>query len=128
MSATGLPEALRAWTRGLPAAEAGAGLLIGNASFLTRGDFRDRFISVRPGTAHGDPDIATIDWQDIIAALDARDLPCSGREQPILRLAASLADGSPVSLRDTITGLDHANISLLITAILRAARTRTAMQ
>jgi len=128
MSTTDLPEALRAWARGLLAAEAGVELLISNGSFLTRRDFRDRFISVRPGNAHGDPNMATIDWQDIIAALDVRDLPCSGGEQRILRLAASLADGSPVSLRDTITGLDHANISLLITAILRAAGIRTDMQ
>ena len=125
MSTADLPEALRAWACGLLAAEAGVELLIGNGSFLTRSDFRDRFISLRPGNAHGDPDMATIDWQDIITALDARDLPCSGGEQRILRLAASLADGSPVSLGDAVTGLDPRNISLLITAILRAAGIQT---
>jgi len=128
MSTTDLPEALRAWARGLLAAEAGVELLIGNGSFLIRGGFRDRFISLWPGSAHGDPDMATIDWQDIITALDARDLPCSGGEQRILRLAASLADGTPVSLRDAVTGLDHRNISLLITAILHAAGIQTYMQ
>jgi len=35
-------------------------------------------------------------------------------------LAASLAAGTPVSLRDTLTGIDHRNIELVITAVLHA--------
>jgi hypothetical protein len=31
-------------------------------------------------------------------------LPCSGGERRILQLSASLAAGTPVSLRDTVTG------------------------
>ena len=38
----------------------------------------------------------------------------------MLRLAASLAGGIPVSLRDTLTGIDHRNIELVITAVLHA--------
>ena len=35
--------------------------------------------------------------------------------------SASLADGIPVDLRDTLTGLDDSNIQLLITAIRRTS-------
>ena len=35
----------------------------------------------------------------------------------MLKITASLADGTPVDLRDTLTGLDDSNIQLLITAI-----------
>ena len=51
--------------------------------------------------------------------LDVRHLPCS-EEERILRLAASLAGGIPVSLRDTLAGIDHRNIELVITAMMHA--------
>ena len=39
----------------------------------------------------------------------------------MLRVAASLADGLPVSLRDALTGIDERNIKLVITALLQAS-------
>ena len=51
---------------------------------------------------------------DVIAFLDSDDV-----YRP-RRLAASLAGGIPVSLRDTLTGIDHRNIELVITAVLHA--------
>ena len=39
----------------------------------------------------------------------------------MLKITASLADGIPVDLRDTLTSLDNTNIQLLITAIRRAS-------
>lgn len=39
----------------------------------------------------------------------------------MLRLAASLAGGIPVSLRDTLTGIDDHGIALVIQAVLRAS-------
>jgi hypothetical protein len=39
-------------------------------------------------------------------------------------LAASLAAGHPVSLRDAIPGLDHQNLDLVTAAIRRAAGQR----
>lgn len=39
-------------------------------------------------------------------------LPCSGGEDRILRLAASIADGIPVDLNYALSGLDKTNISL----------------
>jgi hypothetical protein len=39
----------------------------------------------------------------------------------MLKITASLADGTPVDLRDPLTGLDDTRIQLLITAIRRAS-------
>ncbi|MGH3401308.1 MAG: hypothetical protein ACRDRJ_02145 [Streptosporangiaceae bacterium] len=64
--------------------------------------------------------MAEIDWPAAVSALGTRDLPCSGGEERMLRLAASIADGIPVSLHDTLTGIDDRNIELVITAVLHA--------
>ena len=69
--------------------------------------------------------MATIDWPAAITALGAS-LPCSGGEQRMLKITASLADGIPVNLQDTLTGLDDRNIQLLITAVLHASGQRPA--
>lgn len=65
--------------------------------------------------------MARIDWDAIIAALDGGRLPASGGEMRIVRIAASLGVGHPVSLRDAIPGLDPRNLALVNTAIRRAA-------
>lgn len=97
---------------------AAAELLIAQA-WLGREDFASRFITVCPGPSSGKP-MALIDWPAAVRALDAS-LPSSGGEKRMLRITASLADGIPVDLRDTLTGLDDSNIQLLVTAILRAS-------
>jgi hypothetical protein len=61
--------------------------------------------------------MAQIDWDAAISALHAGQLPASGGERRILQLAA----GTPVSLHDTIPGLDSRNLQLLTTAIQHAA-------
>lgn len=68
--------------------------------------------------------MAAIDWDAAITALSTGGLPCSG-ERRILQLAASLAGGVPVSLRDTVTGLDHDNTARLLTAVRHAAGKRS---
>jgi hypothetical protein len=80
-------------------------------------DFTSRFIE--HGTSSGTP-MAAIDWGAAITALNAGELPCSGGERRILQLAASLTGGTPVSLRDTVTGLDDHNTARLITALRHA--------
>jgi hypothetical protein len=50
--------------------------------------------------------MAAIDWEAAITALDSGGLPCSGGERRILKLSASLAVGTPIDLRDTVTGTD----------------------
>ena len=115
-----LHVALRACARGIYPLEAGTDLLIGHATFLDREDFRDRFVHLGTSITDGITAMADIDWPAAIGALDDRNLPCSGGEERMLRLAASLADGIPVSLRDALTGIDNRNIGLVITAILHA--------
>jgi ABC-type transport system involved in cytochrome bd biosynthesis fused ATPase/permease subunit len=68
--------------------------------------------------------MAAIDWDAATASLASGGLPCSGGERRILQLAASLAAGTPVSLRDTVTGLDDHNTARL-TAIRHAAGTKS---
>ena len=103
MTTDDLPAALGACATGIRAAEAGVGLLASNGVFLRRDDFTTRFIE--HGTSDGSP-MAAIDWDAAITALNAEELPCSGGERRILQLSASLAAGIPVSLRDTVTGID----------------------
>ena len=120
-AATGqLHQALRACAAGLYPAEAGVGLLIGHGTWLHRGDFTGSFVHTGVSLADGITAMAEVDWAAAIEALDVGDLPCSGGEQRMLRLASSIAAGTPVNLRDTLTGIDHRNINLVITAVLHA--------
>ncbi len=65
--------------------------------------------------------LAVIRWKAAIHALEAGQLPCTGSEQAVLRIAASLADpGIAVSLRDNLGNLDHRNIALVTDAIKAA--------
>jgi hypothetical protein len=116
-----LAAALRACATGLCPVEAGVALLISNETFLHRDDFTSRFI--QHGTTCSTP-MAAVDWDGAITALQAGELPCSGGERRILLLAASLAADTPVGLGDTISGIDDANISRLLTAIRHAAGKR----
>ena len=113
-----LAAALRAHAQGLYCLEAAAELLIAQ-SWLHRADFTSRFITVHRSSGSGKP-MAVIDWPAVVTALGTS-LPCSGGEQRVLKITASLADGIPVDLRDTLTGLDDRNIQLLIAAIRRAS-------
>jgi hypothetical protein len=115
MDTDDLTAALRACAAGLYPLEAGTELLISNGTFLHRDDFTPRFITC--GISGGTPMAA-------ITALQAGELPCSGGERRILQLAASLAADTPVGLGDTVTGIDDANISRLLTAIRHAAGKR----
>jgi hypothetical protein len=113
-----LAAGLRTHAEGLHCLQAAAELLIAQ-SWLQRDDFTSQFITVHPSIGAGQP-AAVIDWHAVINALGTG-LPCSGGEQRMLRITASLADGIPVDLRDTLTGLDDRNVQLLITAIRRAS-------
>jgi hypothetical protein len=122
MNTDHLAAALRACAADLYPLEAGTELLISNRTFLHRDDFTSRFIE--HGTSGGTP-MAAIDWEDAITALQVGELPCSSGERRILQLAASLAAGAPVSLRDTVTGLDATNADRLLVAIRHAAGKRS---
>lgn len=115
-------HALRTRVTGIYTLEAGVELLIGHDMFLHRAEFCDRFLT---HTTTDDPVLITdIDWPALSFALDNGQLPYSSGELKILRLAASLAYNTPVSLRDNLTGLDRDNVDLLITAIRHATGQR----
>ncbi|MGH3251577.1 MAG: hypothetical protein ACRDOI_35950 [Trebonia sp.] len=116
-----LAAGLRAHAQGLYCLEAAAELLIAK-SWLHRDDFTSQFVTVHPGI--GSNQLMTIiNWSAAIAALDSS-LPCSGGEKRMLRITASMAEGIPVDLQDTLTGLDDENIARLVTAILHASGRR----
>jgi hypothetical protein len=116
-----LGEALRACARGIHPLEAGAGLLIDCGSWLHREDFTSRFITVDTSISDGVTLLASTDWEAAVAALHAGELPASGGERRMLLLAASIADGIPVSLYDTLPGIDRRNASLTVSAVAHAA-------
>jgi hypothetical protein len=116
-----LAAGLRAHAQGLCCLEAAAELLIAQ-TWLHRNDFTSRFITLHAGIGSGQQ-AAVIDWPAVIAALGTS-LPCSGGEQRMLKITASLADGIPVDLRDTLTGLDQRNLRLVTIAIGHAAGQR----
>jgi len=118
-----LSSALRAAAEGIHPDEAAAGLIISHGTFLHREDFL-RHVETAACISDGSP-MAWIDWDAVIAALDGGRLPASGGEKRIVRLAASLAAGHPVSLRDAIPGIDHHSLELVTTAIRHAAGQRS---
>lgn len=118
-----LSSALRAAAAGIHPDEAGTGLIISQGVFLHRDDFTrhvETGDSISDGTA-----MAWIDWDSVVAALDAGLLPASGGEKRVLRIAASLAADHPVILRDAIPGLDSRSLHLVTTAIRHAAGQRS---
>jgi hypothetical protein len=98
--------------------------VIGHGRWIGRGDFVDGFIDVGDGLS-GTP-MAWIDWEAAVAALQAGRLPCSDSEAGVLQLAASLAGGGPVDLRDAVCGLDASNLVLVAIAVLHAGGHRAA--
>ena len=118
---TQLSATLRAAAAGIHPDEAGTGLIISHGVFLHRDDFT-RHVETAPSISDRTP-MAWIDWDAVITALDNGHLPAYG-EQRIVRIAASLAAGHPVSLRDAIPGLDSRSLNLVTTAIRHAAGQR----
>jgi hypothetical protein len=112
--------ALRAAAAGIYPDEAGNGLLISHGSFLFRPDFA-RYLHADVSISDHATFLAWIDWEAVISALHAGELPASGGERRILQIAASIAAGIPVSLREAIPGLDNHNLELAVTAIRHAA-------
>ena len=115
-----LGDALLACSRGIHPLEAGTGLLI-DCGWLHREDFTSRFITIGTRISDGVTLLASTDWEAAITALRAGKLPASSGERRMLLLAASIAGGVPVSLYDTLPGIDHRNASLVVGAVAHAA-------
>ncbi len=87
--------------------------------FLRQPAFR-RIIAAGSSITTGQP-LAVIRWNAAIHALETGQLPATGSEQAILRIAASLADpGIAINLRDNLGSLDARNITLVTDAIKAA--------
>jgi uncharacterized protein YciI len=104
---------------GAYAGTAAVQLIADHRYWLARTDFTGAFITAGPSPASG-RHLAHVRWKAAARALAAGQLPCTGSEAAILQIAASLAAGLPVRLRDTITGLDHANLTAVADAIMTA--------
>ena len=121
MTTDELTAALNACAAGLYPLEAGVALLIAEGRSSAATTSPPGSSSTAPAARHH---MAAIDWDAVITALHAGELPCSGGERRVLMLSASLAGGIPVDLRDAATGLDDRNIQRLVTAILHASGKR----
>ena len=117
--ATGrLAALLRGTAAGMLADTAAADLIIAHGRFLDDPAFR-RIIAAGSSVTDGQP-FAVIRWNAAVWALQNGHLPCSTSERAVLLIAASLAEGIPVSLRECLGSLDRRNIALVTAAVAAA--------
>ena len=109
---------LRDAAAGLLPDMAAAGLVIRHGHFLHDPALR-RIIAAGSPVTDGQP-FAVIRWNAALFALENGHLPCSGSERAVLLIAASLAEGVPVSLRDCLGSPGRRNITLVTDAITAA--------
>jgi len=93
---------VRAWARGWLPTGAAAELLIGHQAWLLREDFWGAAVEVG--------------WE-VFRGQEVAALPCSPGEREILRIAANIAEGIPVDLREAAFRLDAAGAGLAVSAI-----------
>jgi hypothetical protein len=104
---------------GICADTAAVELIAGHGYFLHHPGFR-RVIAASSPMFTGEP-VAVIRWKAALHALDTGRLPCTGSEEAMLRIAASLGDDTiTVQLRQVLGSLDHRNIALVTDAITTA--------
>jgi len=119
MTPRALADTLISHAAGLTSDTAAAELICAHHTWLTRTDFTTSCIHA--GTRHDGHPYAYIHWEDVITALNTRQLSCSPSEAAVLRIAASLGDNHiPVHLARVLGSLDRTNIALVTTAITRA--------
>ena len=110
---------LRDAADGLRADLAAVDLICRHGHFLHDPGFR-RIIAAGSSVTTGQP-LAVIRWNAAVHALESGWLPCSGSQQAILRIAASLAEPSiAINLGDCLRNLDPRNITLVTGAITTA--------
>jgi hypothetical protein len=117
-----LAAAVRAWAKGWLPAEAAAELLIAHRTWLLREDFLQ--VAVEVGwEPFRDQVVAAIDFAAAADAVHGM-LPCSDGERQVLLVAASLAGGIPVDLREAALCMDAANAARAAQAVCHAAGRR----
>lgn len=124
MSAPAMPAVqlaclLQDTAAGICADTAAVELIAGHGHFLHQPGFR-RVIAAGSSICSGQP-VAVIRWKAALHALDTGRLPCTGSEEAVLRIAASLGDPAiGVRLRQVLGGLDRRNITLVAAAVTAA--------
>jgi len=112
-----LRRGIRAWSAGSYPLEAAAELLIRHDHWLRRRDFLERCALMSAGRAY-----VTILWDIVPEVTD--DLPHNRTNRAIALIAGELAGHpAPHSLGHTLTGLDRANLDLVLAAISHAGGT-----
>lgn len=113
-----LYEGLRAWASGFSVDRAAVELLITHEEWLTRRDFQRHLEPYFD--ADGRP-LTAIDWDRVRKALDMGAFPASSSAVAVLRIALSLALGTPVDLT-AVVGLDATNTAAVAAALVIAAQ------
>jgi hypothetical protein len=114
-----LANALYEHAAGSLADTAAVNLLIAHEIWLRRRDFQEQFLRARSCHPTCAPTVA-VRWKAAIAALGQGQLPCSGSEANLLRIAAAIGTDLPVRLRQALGNFDDRNITLITDAITAA--------
>jgi len=114
--------AIRAWAKGWLPTEAAAELLISHQGWLLREDFLQVAVEVR-WEPFRDREVAAIDFAAAAEAVQGV-LPCSDGERQVLLVAASIAAGIPVDLREAALCMDAVNAARAARVICHAAGCR----
>jgi hypothetical protein len=111
---------LRAWAKGLLCLEAAVGLLIEHEHWLRREDFAHAAFGFQWCVFTGRA-LVSLDFVEAACAVESGVLPCSSSERQMLLIAASIAEGVPVDLREALTGLDETNTIRAVCAVVHVA-------
>ncbi len=117
-----LAAAIRAWAKGWLPTEAAAELLISHQAWLLREDFLRAAVEVRWEPFLG-RQLAAVDFAAAAEAVQGV-LPCSDGERQVLLVAASIAEGIPVDLREAALCMDAVNAARAAQAVCHAAGRR----
>jgi len=110
---------LAAGAAGMLAETAAVQLLAEHRTWLTRGSFTSRYIDVCDEPGIPGPVTAQIRWRAAVTGL--RYQPASLSEKAVVRIAASIAAGTPARLADCLGTLDTATIRAVLRAIAAAS-------
>jgi hypothetical protein len=102
--------------------EAAAELLISHRAWLLREDFLQ--VAVESGwDVYRDRHVAALDFAAAAEAVQGI-LPCSDGERQVVLVAASIAEGIPVDLREAALCMDAASAARVAQAVCHAAGRR----
>ena len=117
-----LAAAIRAWAKGWLPTEAAAELLISHRTWLGREDFLQVAVEVEWEPFRG-REVAVGDFAAAAEAVRGV-LPCSDGERQVVLVAASIAEGIPVDLREAALCMDAVNAARAAQAVCHAAGRR----